>query len=62
MEEGFVKNLVHSKKNVDKLGLFFEAHFDLDEIGDTYFDLSNFKKGYVFVNDRNLGRYWNIGP
>jgi len=23
---------------------------------------SGWKKGVVFVNNRNLGRYWNIGP
>ena len=24
--------------------------------------MKNFKKGYVWVNGVNLGRYWNIGP
>lgn len=45
-----------------KQGLFYEANIELEEIGDTYIDVSNFQKGYVFVNDKNLGRYWNIGP
>lgn len=36
--------------------------FDLDEIGDTYLNMKNFTKGYVWVNGRNLGRYWNRGP
>ena len=34
----------------------------LSETGDTYFNLSNYKKGMVYVNGHNLGRYWNIGP
>lgn len=34
----------------------------LTEVGDTYLDLSAYGKGYVWVNDHNLGRYWNIGP
>jgi beta-galactosidase GanA len=25
-------------------------------------DMSNYKKGYVWVNGHNLGRYWEIGP
>jgi beta-galactosidase GanA len=35
---------------------------DLDETKDTYIDVSEFQKGYVWVNGHNLGRYWNIGP
>jgi beta-galactosidase len=34
----------------------------LDEIGDTYIDMSNYQKGVVWVNGHNLGRYWNVGP
>ncbi len=41
---------------------FYRAQFDLDEPYDTYLDLSGFGKGVVFVNGRNLGRYWHIGP
>lgn len=29
---------------------------------DTFVDMSGWGKGVVFVNGRNLGRYWNIGP
>jgi len=43
-------------------GAFFRGSFDLAEPGDTYFDLSAWKKGVVWVNGRNLGRYWSIGP
>ena len=38
------------------------GEFEVEETGDTYFDMSNYKKGYVWVNDRLLGRYWSIGP
>ena len=38
------------------------SSFSLDAVGDVYFNMQNYKKGYVFVNGRNLGRYWNIGP
>jgi len=36
--------------------------FDLQTVGDTYLDMSNWGKGVVWVNGHNLGRYWNIGP
>ena len=43
-------------------GLFFKGSFTLDSTADTYLDLSNFKKGIVWVNGHNLGRYWYVGP
>ncbi len=43
-------------------GVFFKGNFSLSETGDTYFDLSNYSKGMVYVNGHNLGRYWNTGP
>jgi len=36
--------------------------FNLDKVGDTYLDMSNWGKGVVWVNGHNLGRYWGIGP
>ncbi|MGZ3937630.1 MAG: beta-galactosidase, partial [Flavisolibacter sp.] len=36
--------------------------FDLESVGDTYLDMSNWGKGVVWVNGHNLGRYWNVGP
>ncbi|EPY82868.1 hypothetical protein CB1_000614013 [Camelus ferus] len=29
---------------------------------DTFLALPSWKYGFVFINGRNLGRYWNIGP
>ena len=43
-------------------GLFFKGSFTLDSTADTYLDLSAFKKGIVWVNGHNLGRYWYVGP
>ena len=34
----------------------------LEKVGDTYLDTTELTKGYLFVNGRNLGRYWNKGP
>lgn len=38
------------------------AVLNLTEAGDTYLDATELNKGYVWVNGRNLGRYWNRGP
>ena len=36
--------------------------FRVDEPADTFVDMRAFNKGIVWVNGRNLGRYWKIGP
>jgi beta-galactosidase len=43
-------------------GGLFVAEFKLEEIADTFIDMSKYIKGTVYVNGFNLGRYWNIGP
>lgn len=43
-------------------GLFFRGSFQLDSTADTYIDMSGFRKGVVWVNGHNLGRYWYVGP
>ncbi|WP_076444013.1 glycoside hydrolase family 35 protein [Chryseobacterium sp. RU37D] len=39
-----------------------EAEFNLTETGDTFLDTRDFGKGIVFINGKNIGRYWKIGP
>jgi beta-galactosidase GanA len=34
----------------------------MDATADTYIDMSNYRKGIVWVNGHNLGRFWEIGP
>lgn len=53
---------MNEKVAADKLCNFFTGSFNLTEVGDTYFDMSKFTKGVVYVNGHNLGRFWNIGP
>ena len=64
MDEKFIasKKPVVNKSNEDKPCTFFEGNFELSNTGDTYFDMSNYFKGVVYINGHNLGRYWNIGP
>lgn len=41
---------------------FFKAQFSLQRVGDTFLDMRGWKKGMVWVNGYNLGRYWEVGP
>jgi beta-galactosidase len=62
MDWKFVYDLRSSGRTVNKPGIYFKGNFSLIELGDTYFNLSNYKKGIVWVNGHNLGRYWDLGP
>jgi len=46
----------------DRPGIFFHGTFTLARAADTFLDMSNFRKGVVWVNGHNLGRYWDTGP
>ena len=41
---------------------FYRYEVVLDEVEDSFIDLSNFGKGVVFVNQVNIGRFWEVGP
>jgi len=41
---------------------FYHFDVDIDEPADTFIDMSGWGKGCVFVNDFNIGRFWNVGP
>lgn len=43
-------------------GRFFRGSFSLEKPADTYIDMRGYRKGVVWVNGHNLGRYWDIGP
>ena len=62
MDKKFIYNLRSSGKTPNKQGIFFKGNFSLIRTGDTFFDVSNFTKGVVWVNGHNLGRFWDIGP
>ena len=64
MDYGFVRTGAQPSRGLinDKQGLFFKGKFNLAATGDTYFDMSNYSKGMVYLNGHNLGRYWNVGP
>jgi beta-galactosidase len=41
---------------------FWRMSFNVTEPHDTFLDLRDWSKGFVWVNGHNLGRFWNIGP
>jgi beta-galactosidase len=61
-DEKFVEEIRPSVIDADRKGNFFRGSFELNTVGDSFLDLSQFKKGMVWVNGHNLGRYWYIGP
>ena len=54
-------NWKNKSKNSNNPRLF-RYNLTLNEVGDTYLNMEGWRKGYVFVNGYNLGRYWNKGP
>jgi beta-galactosidase len=61
-DENYVKQVKPSSIDTTRRGTFFKGSFDLSSTGDTFIDMARFKKGMVWVNGHNLGRYWYIGP
>ncbi|HEX5669145.1 MAG TPA: beta-galactosidase, partial [Chitinophagaceae bacterium] len=57
-----VSDLKPAAIDTARRGVFFKGSFELTTTADTFFDLSRYKKGMVWVNGHNLGRYWYIGP
>lgn len=54
----------NSKLNAKLAGrpVIYEGTFNLAETGDTFIDMSAWGKGIIFINGKNIGRYWNVGP
>lgn len=61
-DEKYVRKLKASPVDETRRGVFFRGVFTLDAAADTFVDMSNYRKGIVWVNGHNLGRYWEIGP
>jgi beta-galactosidase len=41
---------------------FYKGTMEIDDIADTFIRLDGWKKGVVWINGFNLGRYWERGP
>ncbi len=63
MDDKYLQKLSFKSGSTNtKEGTFFKGIFTLDNLGDTYLDMSKYKSGFVVVNGHNLGRYLNRGP
>lgn len=58
----YIQKLKRTALDENRSGIFFKGKFSLTQLADTYFDVAGFKKGIVWINGHNLGRYWEIGP
>lgn len=59
---GATRGATASAPDAPRPGQFFRGTFRLDQPTDTFLDMTGYRKGMVWVNGRNLGRYWDIGP
>lgn len=57
-----VGNFNFSNRKIEGVPAFHRGTFNLDKIGDSFIDLSQWGKGAVWINGRSLGKFWNIGP
>ena len=63
VDYSFAQSRKYDKINESSQGpAFYRATFNLDKTGDTFLNMMNWKKGMVYVNGYNIGRFWEIGP
>lgn len=68
MKPGFIKRLERSghwvsMRQKSSFPGFFKGTFYVNRhLKDTFIKLPNWIKGVIFINGKNLGRYWTIGP
>ncbi|WP_368505680.1 beta-galactosidase family protein [Alkalihalophilus sp. As8PL] len=54
---------IHFNSNKDeRFPKFFHGELEVDEVADTFINLEGWTKGNVYVNNTNIGRYWEVGP
>jgi beta-galactosidase len=57
-----VKKFKYTARHPTNGPTIYKGIFKLEKVGDTYLDMRQFGKGFVFLNGHNLGKYWYIGP
>ena len=63
VDYAFAKNKSYKKEPViSGHPAYYKGTFILDKVGDTFFDMTNWSKGMVWINGYAIGRYWEIGP
>lgn len=62
VDYSFVKEKNYQKGTAQTMPAYYKATFKIDKVGDTFFDMSTWGKGMVWVNGHAMGRFWEIGP
>lgn len=62
VDYSFVSSKNYQPVKTTNAPAFYKTTFHLDEVGDTFIDMSTWGKGLVWVNGKALGRFWEIGP
>ena len=62
LQEAWVTTLAAGSTDAARPGVFFRGSFTLERPADTFIDMTGYRKGVVWVNGHNLGRYWDVGP
>ena len=57
-----VANVDFTKEWQEGSPAFYRYSLEIDDVEDTYLDMTGFGKGVVFVNQVNIGRFWEKGP
>lgn len=57
-----INRLDYTKGYAEGLPAFYKFEFIAEESCDTYLDFTGWGKGCAFINEFNLGRFWQIGP
>jgi beta-galactosidase len=61
-DSSIYNNADSSAKSLKDSPVLYRGVFNLSEVGDTFLDMENWGKGIVFINGKNIGRYWHVGP
>ncbi len=63
LKEDWAMGLQKTTPAPGRSGGIFKGEFTLDTVADTFLDMSNYRKGVLWVNGHNLGRHWSAkGP
>ena len=62
LKDEWIAGLTKTTAAPGRPGGIFAGQFTLNNVADTFLDMSKWKKGVVWVNGHNLGRFWSIGP
>lgn len=57
-----VSGLRWRKAEVGESVAFYRAVKKIDSVADTFINPTGWTKGHIYVNQFNIGRYWNVGP